>query len=148
MLAGDFTAFTSPACNVGRQITLRAPFVNNQVDPSLFSPFALKLLKFIPTADPAYDPDGCGRYPLAIPNDSTEQQLQGSHDPCDPGGFGSKAGVHRQPPQQIVFQIQYLQPMTNRYTGLHFTASRIGRTAGASISRPSKAVENTFLPML
>src|SRR5437870_5816325 len=29
MLAGDFTAFASPACNAGRQITLRAPFVNN-----------------------------------------------------------------------------------------------------------------------
>ena len=29
MLAGDWTAFTSPACNAGRQLTLRAPFVNN-----------------------------------------------------------------------------------------------------------------------
>ena len=27
MLAGDFTAFASPACNSGRQIALRAPFV-------------------------------------------------------------------------------------------------------------------------
>ena len=34
MLAGDFTAFASPACNAGRQITLRAPFVNNRVDPA------------------------------------------------------------------------------------------------------------------
>ena len=31
---GDFTAFTSPACNGGRQITLRAPFVNNTINPS------------------------------------------------------------------------------------------------------------------
>src|SRR6185436_19277791 len=38
MMAGDFTAFASPACNAGRQITLRAPFVNNQVNPALFSP--------------------------------------------------------------------------------------------------------------
>ena len=30
MLAGDFTAFASPACNRGTQIALRAPFVNNQ----------------------------------------------------------------------------------------------------------------------
>ena len=37
MLAGDFTAFASPACNAGRQITLRAPFVNNRIDPALFS---------------------------------------------------------------------------------------------------------------
>ena len=33
MLAGDFTAFASPACNNGRQIVLRPPFVNNQIDP-------------------------------------------------------------------------------------------------------------------
>src|SRR5262245_10481140 len=38
MLAGDFTTFTSPACNNGRQITLGAPFVNNRIDPSRFSP--------------------------------------------------------------------------------------------------------------
>src|SRR5213078_2959050 len=56
------------------------PFVNNQIDPALFSPFALKLLKFIPVADPTYDPDGCGRYPLAIPNNSTEQQSIGRAD--------------------------------------------------------------------
>src|SRR5438552_18949947 len=28
MLAGDWTTFASPTCNTGRQITLRAPFVN------------------------------------------------------------------------------------------------------------------------
>ena len=33
MLAGDFTAFASPACNGGRQIALRAPFVNNRLVP-------------------------------------------------------------------------------------------------------------------
>ena len=37
MLAGDFTTFASPACNSGRQIALRAPFVNNRVDPSAAS---------------------------------------------------------------------------------------------------------------
>ena len=28
----------SPACNGGRQVALRAPFVNNRIDPALFSP--------------------------------------------------------------------------------------------------------------
>jgi hypothetical protein len=37
MLAGDWTAFASPVCNAGRQVTLRAPFVNNRVDPALYS---------------------------------------------------------------------------------------------------------------
>src|SRR6266446_3328680 len=31
MLAGDFSKITSPACNNGRLINLRAPFVNNQI---------------------------------------------------------------------------------------------------------------------
>src|SRR5438552_6407900 len=35
MYAGDFTAIASPACNAGQQITLRAPFVNNRIDPAL-----------------------------------------------------------------------------------------------------------------
>ena len=37
MMAGDWTAFTSPACNSGRQINLRAPFVNNRIDPALYN---------------------------------------------------------------------------------------------------------------
>src|SRR5215469_8560727 len=37
MLRGDFTAITSPACNGGKQITLKAPFVNNLIDPAQFS---------------------------------------------------------------------------------------------------------------
>src|SRR6266516_8192991 len=41
MMAGDFTAAASPACNVGRQIALRAPFVNNSVDPALLSKAAV-----------------------------------------------------------------------------------------------------------
>src|SRR6185295_17024847 len=31
MLAGDFTAYAAPACNAGRQIALRPPFVNNRI---------------------------------------------------------------------------------------------------------------------
>src|SRR6185295_17606638 len=37
ILAGDFRTLASPACNNGRQITLTAPFVNNMIDPALFS---------------------------------------------------------------------------------------------------------------
>jgi len=57
MLAGDFTTFASPACQNGRQIMLRAPFVNNQVSPALFSPAALKIAAKLPKAL-----DACGRY--------------------------------------------------------------------------------------
>src|SRR5205809_423550 len=48
MLAGDFRTFASAACNSGRSITLAAPFVNNQVDPALFSPPAVKFASFLP----------------------------------------------------------------------------------------------------
>ncbi len=39
MLAGNFTDLTSPACNGGKQITLKAPFVNNMVPVSLLNSF-------------------------------------------------------------------------------------------------------------
>jgi carboxypeptidase family protein/TonB-dependent receptor-like protein len=60
MLAGDFTAFASPACNVGRQVVLRPPFVNNRVDPALFSPAAVNLARRLPTTT---DPCGEHRFP-------------------------------------------------------------------------------------
>ena len=56
MLAGDFTAFTSAACNRGRQVPLRAPFVDNRIDPALFSPAAMNIARQLPaTSDPCGD---------------------------------------------------------------------------------------------
>jgi len=56
MLTGDFTAVTAPACNTAnRQINLAAPFANNRISPSSFSPAAMAILKqpgFPTTADP------------------------------------------------------------------------------------------------
>src|SRR5207249_8003716 len=56
---GDWTAFTAPACNAGRQISLRAPFVNNQINPVQYSKVATyitsKVLESIPV-----QPDACG----------------------------------------------------------------------------------------
>jgi hypothetical protein len=56
MLAGDFTAFASPACNRGAQLTLRAPFVNNRIDPALYSPAAMNIARRLPsTSSPCGD---------------------------------------------------------------------------------------------
>jgi hypothetical protein len=66
MLAGDFTAFASPACNSGRAITLRAPFVNNRVDPALFSRAALNLSAKLPKTD---NPCGETRFGLPLHQD-------------------------------------------------------------------------------
>ncbi len=75
MLAGDFTTFASPACNGGRQVTLRAPFVNNRVDPSQFSPAALKLAGWLPsTTDP------CGQITYQTGDDSNDGQSIGRID--------------------------------------------------------------------
>jgi hypothetical protein len=59
MLNGDFTAITAASCNSsGKPITLTGPFVGNKIDPNLFSPAAMKILKnpAIPTTS-----DPCGQ---------------------------------------------------------------------------------------
>jgi hypothetical protein len=77
---GDFRRIMSAACRGGTARTLGAPFVNNQIDPALFHPIALKMMNMLPIPDPALDPDGCGRYVLQIPNDYDEQQYIGRVD--------------------------------------------------------------------
>jgi len=69
MLAGDFTQRASPACNAGRQLTLRAPFVNNRVDPSQVSSIAKAMTKFLPTPD-----NPCGEIHFTAPIDSNNPQ--------------------------------------------------------------------------
>ncbi len=56
MLAGDWTTVASAACNQGREITLRAPFVNNRINPALFSAPALNIIKRTPSSS-----DPCGK---------------------------------------------------------------------------------------
>jgi hypothetical protein len=75
MLAGDFTAFASPACNGGRQVILRGGFENNRIDPARFSPAAVNMSKFLPsTTDP------CGQVTYTLRNDSDEHQYLGRFD--------------------------------------------------------------------
>ena len=76
MLRGDFTAFASAACNGGTAIQLRAPFVNNQINPALFSPAALKLVSYLPKADDQQ----CGQVTYGQPADRKEGQGVGRVD--------------------------------------------------------------------
>jgi outer membrane receptor protein involved in Fe transport len=70
MLAGDFTAIASPACNAGRQVALRAPFVNNRIDPTLFSRAAVTISRRLPaTTDP------CGEIRYSVPLDNNDKQI-------------------------------------------------------------------------
>ena len=61
-LAGDFTTFASALCNGGKQVTLKTPFVNNRVDPKLFSPPALALSSKLPQSS-----NPCGRISFGDP---------------------------------------------------------------------------------
>jgi hypothetical protein len=75
MLAGDFTAITSPACTGGRQINLGGGFVNNRINPALFSPAAMNLARRLPaTTDP------CGQITFTTADDSNEGQGIGRID--------------------------------------------------------------------
>jgi hypothetical protein len=70
MLSGDFSAITAPACNSGRTITLRAPFVNNRVDPARFSPAALNLASKLPKTN-----DPCGLVTYGVRKPTNERQI-------------------------------------------------------------------------
>jgi len=69
-LAGDWTALMSPACNGGRQITLKAPFVNNQISPALYSTPAANLVKQFPAVT-----NPCGQDAFGRVNNANEQSL-------------------------------------------------------------------------
>jgi hypothetical protein len=75
MLAGDFTAFASPACNNGRQLNLGGGFVGNRIDPALFSPAGVRLARRLPTAT-----DPCGQITYTTTGDSNEGQAVGRID--------------------------------------------------------------------
>jgi carboxypeptidase family protein/TonB-dependent receptor-like protein len=75
MLAGDFTAFASPACNGGRPITLRAPFANNRIDPAQFSKPAVRLASKLPPAL-----DACGNTKFGVPSRENDHMTLGRID--------------------------------------------------------------------
>jgi hypothetical protein len=81
MLAGDFSAFASPACNRGQQIALRAPFVNNQIDPRLFSPAAMAIARQLPTTT-----DPCGDIRFSAPLGYDQSQVVAKVDYQGSGG--------------------------------------------------------------
>ena len=76
MLRGDFRDFASAECNGGTPVTLRAPYVGNQVNPSQFSPAALKLVSYLPKADD----QKCGQVTFGIPWDRKMGQAIGRVD--------------------------------------------------------------------
>jgi Carboxypeptidase regulatory-like domain/TonB dependent receptor-like, beta-barrel len=79
MLAGDWTAFTSPVCNAGRQIALRPPFVNNRIDPAQYSKVATFITaKVLATQDAP--PNDCGLVTWGRPSQENDHQFVGKID--------------------------------------------------------------------
>jgi hypothetical protein len=75
-IAGDFSTMMSAACqSTGKAKALKAPFVNNKVDPSQFNAPALALLKYIPVAT-----DPCGNLSFTVPGTLNEDQVVGKMD--------------------------------------------------------------------
>ncbi len=72
-LTGNFSTLESAACGKPRTLTdplTGAPFADNQIPMSRFSPQALAFLKYVPTSN-----DPCGRLLFGIPNNSDEDQI-------------------------------------------------------------------------
>ena len=120
MLAGDFTAFASRACNARGAITMKAPFANNRIDPKVFSPVAVKLSAILPKAD-----DDCG------------QITYGQGNPIDDGQTVAK----------IDFQASAKHSLFGRYlftTEDNLTPAANGNILSAGPNRYDKAKTFTF----
>jgi hypothetical protein len=75
MLAGDFTQVASAACRSAGNLALRGPFVNNRINPALFSPAAVRIAQQLPaTTDP------CGRIAYTRQTKPEEAQTIGKVD--------------------------------------------------------------------
>ncbi len=98
MMAGDWTAFASPACNAGRQLTLRAPFVNNRIDPALYAKTSMYILNV--------------KTPLSLPATDT---------PCGEVTYGNRAATNE---GSYVGKVDYQQSAQHSLFGRVFFFSR------------------------
>src|SRR5258706_9021134 len=79
MLAGDWTAFSSPACNAGVQRTLRAPWVNNRIDPTQYSKVAVFIANKVLASQPV-PPNECGLVTFGAPTQQNFKLFVGKVD--------------------------------------------------------------------
>ncbi len=79
MLAGDWTAFASAGCNATGAKTLRAPFVGNRIDPSLYSKVAVNIANRV-LASQSAPPDACGLVTVGAPTQRNDHVFVGKVD--------------------------------------------------------------------
>ena len=167
MLRGDFTDFVSPACQGGRSVTLRAPFVNNTVNPALFSPLSLRLIN-----DPRFpkSDEFCGLTTFGGVTNPSEYLIVGKVDyqksekqsmfirfmgarkdqPADYDGkniLSSRSGQINQRAYSLVYGHTYLFG-TGTVNSLHVTAARTlnPRVHPEVIDLNDLGVKNVWVP--
>jgi hypothetical protein len=79
MMAGDFRAFASAACNNTAR-TLGPPFSGNMINPQLFSPAAVNIANRLPKTD---DPCGLIRYSRRADRDESQAVARGDYQRGD-----------------------------------------------------------------
>lgn len=117
MLGGDFTALTSPACNSGRQVMLRGPFVDNRIDPAQMDRAALAIAATLPTSN-----DPCGRVVYGLPTSIDEWQGVGKVD----------------------IQLSPSHSMFARYMGTHYFNPAAYGTSSDNILTTVQTSQNNF----
>lgn len=80
MLQGNWTTFASPQCNAGATKTLKAPFVNDQISPSLYNPVALYIVNQTLASLGGLQPNQCGVLTYNTPDDENDLQWVGRGD--------------------------------------------------------------------
>lgn len=165
MMAGDFTAITSPACNGGKQITLGPPFVNNMISPTLFSEPAIKMVSFyqVPT-------NPCGQVSFGLKNNVTEHvgiakvdyiwnakhsmfgRYQGAHSFQPPSFTGSPLSIVSASPndfmQSIAFGDNYiLSPTVLNSFHYGFNRSAVNKTQVQLINSQNLGINITPPPV-
>jgi len=82
VMAGDWTTFASAVCNLGTARVLRAPFVNNQISPSLYvKPSVYIANRLLDTLNQdGITPDPCGRIIYNTPANEDDRQYVGKVD--------------------------------------------------------------------
>ncbi len=82
MMAGDWTSFASAPCNLGTARVLRAPFMNNQISPSLYAAPSVYITNKLLDAlkQDGITPDPCGRITYNTPSDEDDRQYVGKVD--------------------------------------------------------------------
>lgn len=134
MLQGDFSAVTVPEpCNTLKtRIQLKAPFdSNNHVNPSLFSPVALNIMKLSGFPSPSLATDVCGTFNFGRRNNSNQ--------------YDSLARADYQLSEKHFFFLRYLMAKLNAPSDHDPTNLVAGTTAILDFQTQSAVFGDTYL---